>query len=289
MSGKCKNCKNVKAKPLSCQNLGEEVQVSQFEVTKTPYTKTNKEGKEVEKISKKTEKVQTTMKYENVYTELSSCRSIYLKHKYQLYNDSYHWSHILSTVEQYGCIYHMDFSENLTQAYKYEPQSSHFNKKQYSLHCTVKHTKDGHKYLYHLSDEKKHDQAFTSVVVDQIVENSQDDDIILRFKSDNCATQYKSKWVFRYWLVISIKQQKIIIFYCGVTGHGKGLVDAMSGFGVKGPVCRAIITQKFDYNSAEDIYVFLTELFDEDHAKDYFLIDPDTIRSKKNQGFTFKN
>ena len=33
----------------------------------------------------------------------------------------------------------MDFSENLTQLFKYEPQSSHFNKSQYLLHCTAKY------------------------------------------------------------------------------------------------------------------------------------------------------
>ena len=87
------------------------------------------------------------MKYKDVYKNLVSSKAVYLKHKYQLYNDGYHWSHILSTVQQYGSIYHMDFSENLTQSYKYEPQSTHFNKKQYSLHCSVKHTENGHEYL----------------------------------------------------------------------------------------------------------------------------------------------
>ena len=39
-----------------------------------------------------------------------------------------------------GRICHMDYSENLSQQYKFEPQSCHFNNSQYSLHCTVKHT-----------------------------------------------------------------------------------------------------------------------------------------------------
>ena len=72
-----------------------------------------------------------------------------------------------------GVIYHMDYSENLSQQYKYEPQSSHFNKNQYSLHCTVKHTgaiNSPYEYIYHLSDEKKHNFAFTSVAVNHILE-----------------------------------------------------------------------------------------------------------------------
>ena len=33
-----------------------------------------------------------------------------------------------------------------------------------------------------------------------------------------------------------------IYIYYGAPGHGKGLVDAMSGFGVKGPLRKAVIT-----------------------------------------------
>ena len=87
----------------------------------------------------------------------------------------------------------MDFSENLTQLFKYEPQSSHFNKSQCSVHCTIEHTGDDETpfcSIFHLSDEMKHNHSFTSAVVN---------DIILRFKSDNCSTQYKCKWVFRFW------------------------------------------------------------------------------------------
>ena len=68
----------------------------------------------------------------------------------------------------------MDFSENLTQMHKFERQSSHFNKQQYLLHCTVKHvdnTKSMYEYMYHLSDDLKLDHAFTSAVVNQTTEN----------------------------------------------------------------------------------------------------------------------
>ena len=79
----------------------------------------------------------------------------YTSHKYQVYNDIYHCPIIFSRIPLAGAIYHMDFSEN-SQMHKYEPQSSHFNKSHYSLHCTVKH--DIHEeepiytYIYHLSD-----------------------------------------------------------------------------------------------------------------------------------------
>ena len=59
------------------------------------------------------------------------------------------------------------------QHVKYDPQSSHFNKSQYSLHCTVQHTSNDeakYDYLYHLSDVMKHDHAFTSAAVDHILD-----------------------------------------------------------------------------------------------------------------------
>ena len=116
---------------------------------------------------------------------------MYTTHKYQVFNDQFHWPKILATANDIGEIYHMDYSENLSQQYKFEPQSSHFNKQQFSLHCTVKHTSNEdspYHYMYHLSDEMKHDSAFTSVVVHHLLE--QDDPEIIRLKSDNCSTQY---------------------------------------------------------------------------------------------------
>ena len=60
-------------------------------------------------------------------------------HKYQVYNDKYEWKIIQQTTEELGVIFHGDYSENMTQIHKMEPQSSHFNKTAYSLHCTVMH------------------------------------------------------------------------------------------------------------------------------------------------------
>ena len=94
----------------------------------------------------------------------------------------------------------MDYSENVSQHFKYEPQSSHFNKTQYSLHCTVKHVPGDspYQYIYHLSDEKKHNHAFTSAVIDHILSDESDGNII-QVISDNCSTQYKCKWVFCFY------------------------------------------------------------------------------------------
>ena len=181
----------------------------------------------------------------------------------------------------------MDFSENLSQMHKFEPQSSHFSKSQYSLHCTIKHCPESdhspHQYMYHLSDVMQHNHAFTAAVVEHILSLEVLPDII-RFKSDNCSTQYKSKYVFSFWSSLAKKLSRNVIVYYGVSGHGKGLVDAMSAFGVKNPIRRAVWVEDFSYKKAVDIYNYLTQHFDQDTQKNYFLIDEDEIsvfQSKK--------
>ena len=83
--------------------------------------------------------------------------------------------------------------------HKLETQSLHFSKAQYSLQCTVKQCSNSdsspYQYLYHLSDVMWHNHAFTAAAVEHIIflETLLD---IVRFKSDNCATQYKSKYAF---------------------------------------------------------------------------------------------
>ena len=231
--------------------------------------------KMVEKISKKTERVTSLRSLKEIFNTMLSLKKRYLMHKYQIYNDTFHWPRILSTE---GEIYHMDFSENLTQSYKYEPQSSHFNKKQYSLYCTVKHGTPN-QYMYHLSDEMKHDYAFTSTVVDQLIENQSSR--LLRFKSDNCSVQYKCKNIFFYWQSVAIQYERSVITYYGVSGHGKGLVDSMSSFGVKGPLRKVVVTGDFSYNKAEDIFHFLSSKFESDDSKNYFMIDPSEVAERR--------
>ena len=209
-------------------SLNKEVKISQFQVTHTPYSKINDKGEVKQKISTKTEKICNTTTYQELYQMLLSSKKNYTIHKYQVYNDRHHWPKIWCNVSE-GFIYHMDFSETLTQQHKFEPQFSHFNEQQYSLHCTVKHTNNPampYEYLYHLSNDMKHDYAFTSVVVDELIASSEDS-TILRFKSDNCATQSKCKCTFNCWLTLSHKLNKIFFLYYGVSGQGKGLLDAM--------------------------------------------------------------
>jgi len=132
VSNKCKECKNVQLPSMICQNSGQFGTVDQFEIITSFYKKVDKvSGKEVEKKSTRTERVSSSITFQELYKKLEDMRKVYLMHRYQFNNDVFQWPIILATTNTYGPIFHMNFSENLSQMYKYEPQSSHFSKRQF--------------------------------------------------------------------------------------------------------------------------------------------------------------
>ena len=64
-------------------------------------------------------------------------------------------------------------------------------------------------------------------------------------------------------------------------GHGKGFVDAMSGFGVKGPLWKAVVTENLSYSSSEEIHSYLQQLFQSDDKKHYYLLGESEIEEKR--------
>ena len=240
----------------------------------TPYTKKiDKNGVMTEKVFKKTDKVEHELTNKHIYEKLSTLKKEYTYHKYQVYNDSHHWSTVLGTTSEIGPIYHMDFSENLMQIHKLKPQSSLFSKAQYSLHCTVKHCSDSdtlpYQYLFHLSDAIWHNHAFTATVVEHYLSLETLPNIV-RFRSDNCATEYKSKYVFSLLPSSAKKVSRKGIVYYGFLGHSKGLLDTISAFGVKNPIRRAVWRERL--NSKRRFFIqescwhrqFLTQDFYQD-------------------------
>ena len=126
VTAKYKECKGHQPVSLKCQYNSSLTKVSQFELVTREYIK---------KKSEKTERVEHQLLYTAILKKLNESKWAYVLHKYQIYNDKLHWPIIPQTVATHDKIYHMDFSKNLTQLFKYKPQSSHFNKSQYSLYC----------------------------------------------------------------------------------------------------------------------------------------------------------
>ena len=104
--------------PLTCQMSQQITKVNQFELTQKTYTKINKDGEVMEKISKKTEQVEHTTTYSEIYKTLISLKKVYTTHKYQVLTEQFHWPKIMATANDIGEIYHMDYSKNLSQQYK---------------------------------------------------------------------------------------------------------------------------------------------------------------------------
>lgn len=104
-------------------------------------------------------------------------------------------------------IYHVNYSENLSQMSESGLQTSHFIKAQYSSQCTDKHDlESGNLYLYHMSDVRSHGNAVTVAVVHHILSLKTPPDII-RFKLDSCSMRYKLKY-FLFLVISSTKACK---------------------------------------------------------------------------------
>ena len=78
--------------------------------------------------------------------------------------------------------------------------------------------------------------------------------------------------MFSNYSQLSKELNKPVIVYYGINGHGRGLVDRMSSFGVKSPLRRAIVTDDCYYESADELVTFLKSL-DRDNRYHYKLLD----------------
>ena len=104
---------------------------------------------------------------------------------------------------------------------------------------------------------------------------------IIRVKSDNCSSQYKCGRVFHSWCTLAKELQKKILVYYGVSGHGKGFVDAMSAFDVKNPWKRLIIWDDFEFDSSFGIFDRLRAENSDKQSWLYHHIDVDELRQKR--------
>ena len=78
----------------------------------------------------------------DLVTDFMKSSTQYLKHRFYLQINKYHWKKVLNSVSEIGPIFHLDYSENLQTTPKFEPQAAHFNKRQHLLHCAVAHIND---------------------------------------------------------------------------------------------------------------------------------------------------
>ena len=75
--------------------------------------------------------------------------------------------------------------------------------------------------------------------------------------------------------LFATKYKVTFVWFYGIPGHGRGLVDAMSSFGVKQPINHAIVTKDAWFPSADSMVSFLQQHFQQkgDSTKEYNLIE----------------
>ena len=75
-------------------------------------------------------------------------------------------------------------------------------------------------------------------------------------KSDNALSQYKNKRAFESYSSLAKKYVPVIRIY-GATGYGKGLIDALSIFGVKYILKRDIFGLNVWFSDSREISEYL--------------------------------
>ena len=177
----------------------------------------------------------------------------YLLHRYDVNHDVFMWPLILQEgIKSSEKIVHLDYSENIAKKPKCEPQPAHYSGSQSSLHCSVIHASPENVYVYHLSDVLNHDESFTKAVVLNLINEHLKNNKRIYIKSDNCREQFKCRWIFVVYREIAMSLGKEVIIYYGASGHGRGLVDGVSSFGVK-TLLRREITNHVYWISAKQI------------------------------------
>ena len=129
----------------------------------------------------------------------------YIIHRYFVTSGLTFW-HKFTEVYSKG-IMTIDYSENIQFKAKHEAQSAHISGRQQTLHSCVIETNGEHEYIYHLSD-KLHDSEMTFSIIEDIKNNPsiiESGGLVLR--SDNCPTQYKSRFVFARMRKLALRYQ----------------------------------------------------------------------------------
>ena len=279
-------CKNA-CKIVYDNSLETDVNANYYVFEKVLTVGWNREGKRYE--YERTGRVNKVATMKELHEYLQEGAEAYLEHRYNVAADKVFWKEFCAVCEK--DIFHIDYSENIKFKPKFEAQSAHFSGRQHTLHCCVHQKADDINYVYHLSDDTNHDNVMTKAIIeDMIVNRVHDDSDTIILRSDNCSTQFKSQYVFASMRSLALKHNIKIVWFYGEPGHGRGLVDAMSSFGCKGPLRKLIINEDQWYDNVEEMKVALEDHFKGDKQKSYRLVDPNGLRlaRMKRKGYEIK-
>ena len=210
----------------------------------------------------------------------------YLKHRHSVATDKVYWQKFLEQTDKH--VIWMDYSQNINLTPKYEVQSAHFSGRQHTLHDALIRSPASKefKYVYYIGDDTNQDSVMTLIIIRDIIKAHPE--VIskgyLLLRSDNCSTQYKSRFVFQGLLDIAKENNIHITWFFGEAGHGRGLIDAMAWFGCEGPLSEAIIFEDKFFSSAQEMVDYLGTRFMSDVTKEYFLLVDKMAATQRAEG-----
>ena len=286
IKGQCKNnCKIMDESEKEEVNWNKHVSFYQFETITERYHNRQGEEKFYKRVARQDYK---DVPLREVYDMLMKAAEEYLLHRYYTLLDKVSWAKYLGSIN--APVVWMDYSMNVNLVEKNQAQSAHFSGRQQTLHDTLIQRSDaGYTYIYHLSDDLNHDSVMTRRIIEDNIYNHHD--IIssgrLVLRSDNCSTQYKSRFVFQALLEIAEKNSIRINCFFGEAGHGRGLIDAMAWFGCKGPMRKQILTTDEWFQNAEEMTNFLKTHFKDEVSKkqkEYILIKEEYTAEIRKKG-----
>ena len=260
-----------------------------FEKIPTHYY--NKDGKKV--TYDRVGRVDKNESVLRIISELQKHASDYLIHRFFAIHDRVHWEKFLDNTP-YHALW-LDFSQNIKLVEKNQAQSAHFSGKQQTLHNTVLcyPNRSDTRYVYHLSDDTTHDSVMTFNVINDIIKQHPEviSKGVLVLRSDNCQAQYKCKYTFAKMKQVAQRHGITVAWFYCEPGHGKGIVDAMSAFGAKGPLRNEITRTDAWFPDAQTMTDYLKNHFKDDVQKEHHFIseiETATERKKKQAEFEIR-
>ena len=201
------------------------VTYNNFVIQKVPYVVTRGPDKGKTKITTCCDRETFKKKFSELNMAVDNSRSWYILHRYLVQCERFVFQMFRESIVDYGDIFWVDMSENLANTPKDQCQDAHFNQRQSGLCCTVQIGADDNTLHYHFSDYNTHNISYTGAVFDHLYSLNKKT-MVFRVKSDNCAEQFKSRYiVFLGFGNIFLKQITYQCFYFMVwQGTGRDLL-----------------------------------------------------------------
>ena len=227
----------------------------------------------------RTARVNKEASINDLYVLLQEMATKYLVHRFFVSADKLFWPSFKSSSKHH--IITLDYSENINNlSLKHGVLTLVGNSKPCIVNCLKKKVN----YLFHTMCLMIRTTILTLEIIRDLIEKHpyiiSSGNLVLR--SDNCAMQYKSQFVFNGLKKLAIEYDINIIWFYGIAGHGKGTVDAMSSFGCKAILRNAIITDDLMFNNANEMCTYLNDKKTDSNR--YYQIIDSKITAKKRQG-----